>query len=171
VQAAADASAAAPVSPPSRVPIADAVGKPDIFTDDEWKDLMTLPFHLFALVAGADGNISMAEECALLEPWTTRGAEARPLVAQLYGSLAREGTTVWLEDRAMDPAVSATLEQRCITVLKRLPAKEYDTFVLALLAGAVRVARTNEGALAPERRVLEDIATRFGVDLALVMPD
>jgi len=67
--------------------------------------------------------------------------------------------------------VSATLEQRCIASLKRLPAKEYDQFVLALLAGAVRVARTNEGPLTPQRRVLQEIATRFGVDLRLVMPE
>ena len=160
-----------PVAPPSRVPIDGAGDKPDIFTDDEWKDLMTLPFHLFALVAAAEGSITLAEECALLEPWTTRGAQARPLVAQLYGALAREGTTVWLEERALDPEVSATLEQRCIASLKRLPAKEYDQFVLALLAGAVRVARTNEGPLTPQRRVLQEIATRFGVDLRLVMPE
>lgn len=132
------------------------------FTKDEWEDLLILPFHLFILVAMADGEIQKEELKEFLDR-TTQGALGykNPLHKEVARGIidgdAGEFFKAAAGAKGWDPnAVKAMMKDK-------LTSDEYQGFIGSMFIDLLNIARASKkgGWFRRKKAIAEDEQQRL----------
>lgn len=121
----------------------------DAFSADEVEDLKCIPYTVFYIVAGADGNIDSREFLAFVNLLRDGAPDSSPLLRQIAQSVYKDldgSFTKAKETMARRREAPAAFASRMKATLRtKIGEDQYNSFIADLLAWGSRIANASGG--------------------------
>ncbi|HYA33679.1 MAG TPA: hypothetical protein VEG65_06780 [Candidatus Bathyarchaeia archaeon] len=150
----------------------------DKFTNEEWQQLLDLPYAVsFAIVTASPSLLGLFGESKtiLTEPAVLASSSGSDLVAALSGEmqsrakeLIKQQQTLFKQDQSGYRSKTIEACKTVLTILGKISAEEataYKTWVLAIAQKVAEAAKESGGVVIndAEKAVLSDVSAAFGI--------